>query len=127
MWKIEILALTVRKFLASLKFQTNSRMTDKTKTIWYPIFNLGSIKRSYKDAICQVQLKFASGFGEEFHQVFFAISVFNPPWQKGMTLCLNKLESPSPKKALCQVWLKLAQCFWWRSYFKLNTFILVYK
>ena len=29
------------------------------------------------------------------------------PLEKGGTLDLNKLESPSPKDALCQVWLKL--------------------
>ena len=28
------------------------------------------------------------------------------PFEKGMTLLLNKFESPSPKDALCQVWLK---------------------
>ena len=33
---------------------------------------------------------------------------------KGPALYLNKLESPSPKGALCQVWLKLAQWFWRR-------------
>ena len=27
---------------------------------------------------------------------------------------LNKFESPSPKGALCQVWLKFAQWFWRR-------------
>ena len=32
-----------------------------------------------------------------------------------MVLHLNKLESPSPKNALCQVWLKLANWFWRRS------------
>ena len=31
--------------------------------------------------------------------------------EKGGVLNLNKLESPSPKNALCQVWLKLAQWF----------------
>ena len=31
------------------------------------------------------------------------------PLEKGGPLHLNKLESPSPKDALCQVWLKLAQ------------------
>ena len=35
---------------------------------------------------------------------------------KGMALHLNKLKSPSPKEALCEVWLKLAQCFL-RGYF----------
>ena len=29
-----------------------------------------------------------------------------------MVLHLNKLEFPSPKDALCQIWLKLAQLFW---------------
>ena len=33
-----------------------------------------------------------------------------------LALLLNKLESPSPKDALCQVWLKLAQWFWRRRW-----------
>ena len=32
---------------------------------------------------------------------------------------LKKLESPSPKDALCQDWLKLAQWFWRRELFNL--------
>jgi hypothetical protein len=32
--------------------------------------------------------------------------------ERGYPLSLNKLESPSPKDDLCQVWLKLAQWFW---------------
>ena len=31
------------------------------------------------------------------------------PLEKGRALHLNTLESPSPKDALCQVWLKLVQ------------------
>ena len=38
-----------------------------------------------------------------------------------MVLHLNKLESPSPKKALCQIWLKLAEWFWRRSFFKISS------
>jgi hypothetical protein len=34
------------------------------------------------------------------------------PLEKGDPLHLNKLESPTPKDDLCQVWLKLAQWFW---------------
>ena len=34
-----------------------------------------------------------------------------------MVLHLNKLQSPSPKDALCQVWLKLAKWFWRRRFF----------
>ena len=35
-----------------------------------------------------------------------------------MVLHLNKLESPSPKDALCKVWLKLVPCFLRRRYFR---------
>ena len=31
---------------------------------------------------------------------------------------MNKLESPSPKDDLCQVWLKLAQWLWRRRFLK---------
>ena len=42
-----------------------------------------------------------------------------------MVLHLNKLESPSPKDALCQVWLKLAQWFCRRGFFNfVNVFSL---
>ena len=42
-----------------------------------------------------------------------------------MVLHLNTLESPSPKGALCQVWLKLAQWFLKRRFFKfVNVFSL---
>ena len=37
---------------------------------------------------------------------------FNPPLENGVALHLNKLESSSPKNALCQVWLKLARWLW---------------
>ena len=42
-----------------------------------------------------------------------------------MVLHLKKVESPSPKDALCQVWLKLAQWFWRRNFFNFfNVFSL---
>ena len=55
---IKALALTVQKLLARLKFQRggqnyrmpelqNDRMTDRTKTICPPIFDLGGIKMGY--------------------------------------------------------------------------------
>ena len=47
MWNIKALAPTVQKLLARLKFQRggkNDRMTDRTKTICPPIFDLGDIK-----------------------------------------------------------------------------------
>ena len=55
MWNIKALALTVQKLLARSKFQRggqnyritewqNYRITDRTKTICHPIFDLGDIK-----------------------------------------------------------------------------------
>ena len=47
------------------------------------------------------------------------------PLEKGGALHLNKLEFPSPKDALCHVWLKLAQWFWRRRFFNfVNVFSL---
>ena len=40
------------------------------------------------------------------------------PLERGNTLHLNKLKSPSHKDDLCQVWLKLVQWFWRRRFFK---------
>ena len=51
-----------------------------------------------------------------FNNFVHVFSLFHSyiPLEKGVALHLKKLESPSPKDALCQVWLKLAQ-FWRRS------------
>ena len=47
------------------------------------------------------------------------------PLDKGRALHLNKLESPPPKDALCQVWLKLAQWFWRKRFLNsINVFSL---
>ena len=55
-----------------------------------------------------------SGSGEEdFFDFLNVFSLFRNylPFEKDMALHLKKLESSSPKDALCQVWLKLAQWF----------------
>ena len=47
------------------------------------------------------------------------------PLKKGGDLHLKKLESPSPKDAFGQAWLKLAQWFWRRKFFNfVNVFSL---
>ena len=47
------------------------------------------------------------------------------PLEKGGANHLNKLESPSPKDALCQVWLNMAQWFWRRRFLNfVNVFTL---
>ena len=40
---------------------------------------------------------------------------------------LEQLESPSPKAALCQVWLKLAQWFWWWRFFNFVHLFLLFR
>ena len=72
-----------------------------------------------KDALCQVWLKLAQWFWRRrFLNFFNVFSLFRNylPLEKGGALHLKKLESPLPKDALCQVWLKLAQWFWRRRW-----------
>ena len=74
---------------------------------------------SPKDALWQVWLKLAEWFRRRrffnFVNIFLLFRNYLP-LQKGRALYLNKLESPSPKDALCQVWLKLAKWFWRRRW-----------
>ena len=51
-------------------------------------------------------------------QCIFAISLLSSHGkEKGVALYLNKFESPPPKNALCQVWMKLAQWSLRRRFF----------
>ena len=64
--------------------------------------------------LCQVWLKLRSVDLEKKILIFFNVfSLFRNylPLKVGLILHLKTLESPSPKDALCQVWLKLAQWF----------------
>ena len=74
---------------------------------------------SPKDGLYQVWLKLAQWFWRRFFNFVNVFLLFgnNLPLEKGGALHLNKLESPSPKDALCQVWLKLAQWFGRRRFF----------
>ena len=81
---------------------------------------------SPKDALCQVWLKLAQWFWRRRFLNF--VNVFsqfrnNLPLEKGGALHLNKIESPSPKDALCEDWLKFAHWFWRRRFFKFCQFI----
>ena len=71
-----------------------------------------------------------SGSGKRFLNFVNVFSLFCNylPLEKDWTLLLNKLESPSPKDALCQVWLKLAQWFWTISFLNfVNVFSLFHN
>ena len=73
---------------------------------------------SSKYALCQLWLKLAQFLRKRrFLNFVNVFSLFRNylPFEKGRAIHLNKFESPSPKDALCEVWLKLAQWFLRRS------------
>ena len=65
----------------------------------------------------------------EFLNIFNIILIFRfyLPFEKDGAFHLNKLQFPSPKDALCQVWLKLAQCFWRGRFFNIFNIILHFR
>ena len=70
-----------------------------------------------------------SGSGEEIFllisSMYFRYFCNNLPLEMGWVLNLNKLESPPPKDALWQVWLKMAEWFWRRRFLNfVNVFSL---
>ena len=82
---------------------------------------------SPKDVLCHVWLKLARQFwlrGFLNFIIVFLLFCNYPPLEKDGVLPLNKLESPSPKNALCQVWLKLAHWFLKR---RLLNFVIVFS
>jgi hypothetical protein len=76
--------------------------------------------------------KWPSGSGEEDKNDHIQFLHFCDyfPFEEGQALCLNKLESPSPKDDLCQVWTKLDQWFWklnqwlWRRFLNIFSVLL---
>jgi hypothetical protein len=69
---------------------------------------------SHKDNLYQVWLNLACWFWRRFFKNFSVFLLFRYylPLEKGNPLHLNKLEFPTSKDDLCQVWLKLVQWFW---------------
>ena len=86
------------------------------KRAWLFIWrNMNSL---YPKMICgKFGWNWSSSSGEDFFFKF--VNVFSQirnylPLEKGGACHLNNIESPSPKDALCKIWLKLAQWFWRR-------------
>ena len=95
----------------------------------WPFIWKNKLESSYPriDALCQVWLEMALWIWRRFLQVLnvFLLYPMYLPFEKGVTLHMNKIEIPLPKNALCQVWLKLTQWFWSRRVFKVfNVFSL---
>ena len=69
------------------------------------------------DALCKVWLKLVQWFLRRIFLKFVNVFLLFHnclTLEKYRALHLNKLGPPSPKDALCQVWLKLTQWFWRR-------------
>ena len=86
------------------------------------VFQLNKLEfPSPKDALCQIWLKLAQWFWRRRFLNFvniFSLFHYYLLLEKVGALHLNKLKSPSPNDALCQVWVKLAQWFWERRFFR---------
>ena len=80
-----------------------------------PLFTLWDLNGSSFE---QTWIPFTQGcFVPNFFNVFLLFCNYRYiPLEKGWALHLNKLKSSSPKRALCQVWLKLVQWFWRRRF-----------
>ena len=96
---------------------------------WFFINHLNKLEYpSPKDALWQVWLKLVQWFLRRFLNFVNVFLLFRNylTLEKGGVLHFNKLESPSPKDALCQVWLKLAQWFLRRRFLNfVNVFLLL--
>ena len=58
--------------------------------------------------------------------IYFRYFVIISPWKRAGPTYLNKLESPSHLDALCQVWWKLGEWFWTRSFFLYRKFFFFF-
>ena len=96
---------------------------------WPLIENKNLEPSSPKNALCQVWLKMAQWFWRRrFLKVFNLFLLFPHylPFGKDVAFHLNKLESPLPKNALCQVWLKLVKWFCRKRFLKVvNLFFII--
>lgn len=62
------------------------------------------------------QLYWPKNYKKIFEKKIHGMQLNLSPFKEGMTLHWNKPISPSPNKALCSVWLKLARWFWGRRW-----------
>ena len=94
----------------------------------WTIFHLNKLESpSLRYALCKIWFKLTQWFWRRILLNFinvFSLSHNYLPLENSDTLHLNKLESPSPKDDLCQVWLKLVKWFlrkWWKYTTKTTT------
>ena len=86
---------------------------------------------SHKDAFCEVWLKLAMWYlrrriSLNYDNVFL-LFCNHIPLENCTVIYLNKLESLSPKNALCRFCLKLAQWFWRRKLLNFDNVFLLFR
>jgi hypothetical protein len=95
----------------------------------YPL-SLNKLKSpSPKDDLCQVWSNLAQWFWRRFlnDPTPFLYFCEYLPFEEGLALYLNKLESSLPKDNLYQVWLNYAQWFWRRRFFFKNSIFFLFR
>ena len=109
----------LRKQFKSINRHISYRWLKEEKNINFSIIYCFFIWRNlnppHSRMLCaKIGWNWLSGSEKEFFNFVNAFSLFYNylPLEKGGALHLNKIESPSLKDALWQVWLKLAQWFW---------------
>ena len=87
----------------------------------YPLLLYIFRSPSPKDDLCQVWSKLVQWFWRRFQNYPTPFLHFCDylPLEEDLALYLSKLEFPSPKDDLCQVWLKFAKWFWRRRFLKI--------
>ena len=111
--------LSVFFLISSLYFRYFVIISPWKRTRPLSFFRTNLKTPSHKDALCQVWLKLAQWFWRRRFLNFvnvFSLFHYYLPLEKSGALHLNKLESPSHRDTLCQVWLILAQWFWRRRW-----------
>ena len=87
------------------------------------ILKKNPISRYIMMLCAKVSWNYFSGSGEEISSIYFCYFVIIL-LGKGCGPDLHKLEFLLFRDTLCQVWLKLAQCFWRRFLYCINVFSL---
>ena len=99
--------------------------------VWHFIWKIFSPFHHQTMIFAKFDWYWFSGVGGEDFFTFVNLYLFFRyylPSAQSVTLHLNKVDSPSPKNDLCQIWLKLAQTHWKRRNFNfLNMYFLLFR
>ena len=109
-WVTSLTWETINTFVQSYDYSLWFNKRKKTSIEWSYICKSLNLPQSGMLCAKFSCMKLAQWFWRRTYQNFvyvFPLFCYFLPLENGWTLYLNKLEFPSPKDVLCQVWLKL--------------------